>query len=542
MPDLRATFANTFWRIACEPARRRLSRALQDPAHAQRIVLRRILTLQRHTEFSRRHQLHHDMTPAEFQSAVPLSDYSSMGADIDRMLAGQPDILTSGKPIAFERSSGSTAAAKYLPFTNALRAEFSEAIRAWMGDLLARHPKVCQGPAWWIVSPLRQPRETTSGGIPVGLATDDEYLGPIERRLASWLWAVPPAIAHLTDLSDNLDWTLRFLIQCRGLRLISIWNPGFLTLLWQRFLENQDAILTQLETGTGPTDVPFLTKHLRADPRRAAALRAHSQLTPQHLWPNLSLISGWADCEAAPHAAEVRSLFPHATFQPKGLLATEGVITIPWGVHTAAGIPALHSHFLEFLEIPPAQIPSSSSDITQPRLIHQLQPGKEYAVILTTSGGLWRYRLGDLVRVEGQAAATPRLRFVGRCDDVCDLCGEKLHPQFVAHTLRHHVRGFHLLSPNRSASPPHYVLFIKDPHTSASVIDEALSANPHYAYARSAGQLGPLCLFLVQDPDPSAVFLRHCAVLGQRAGTVKPTALHRAPGWESVFSGHFMDT
>ncbi len=527
--EFRATTANTLWQAICEPARRRLARALTEPAAAQAATLGRILTQQRNTAFARRHSLHPDMSPEEFRRAVPVAGYSAHRPDITRMMAGEPDILSAGRPDAFERSSGSTAAAKYIPLTPALRAEFSEAVRAWIGDLLQRHPGVRHGPAWWVISPLRHPREITSGGIPVGLTSDEEYLGRWERRMASWLHAVPPAVARLTDLNENLDWTLRFLLQRPGLRLISVWNPSYLTLLWQRFLENSDRFLTLLSEGSGPGTAPSLQPHLRALPDHAAALRRIRNPVPQDVWPHLAVISGWADGEAGSAADTVRALFPHACYQPKGLLATEGVITVPWEDDCAAGVPALHSHFLEFLESP--------GDC--PRLVHELEPDRDYAVVLTTGGGLWRYPLGDLVRVDGRAGATPRLRFAGRCDDVCDLRGEKLHPEFVRNALSGLGGGFRLLAPCRETDPPHYILFTTDPDISDVSVERALAANPHYAHAREAGQLAPLRIFQVRNPDPSSVFIDHCVSLGQRAGTVKPVALHRASGWETCFDGRF---
>ena len=57
------------------------------------------------------------------------------------------------------------------------------------------------------------------------------------------------------------------------------------------------------------------------------------------------------------------------------------------------------------------------------------------AVIVTTGGGLWRYRLGDLVEVDGFVAATPSLRFIGRGASVSALCGEKLNETFVTRAI-----------------------------------------------------------------------------------------------------------
>jgi hypothetical protein len=265
-------------------------------------------------------------------------------------------------------------------------------------------------------------------------------------------------------------------------------------------------------------------------PERARILGRRSGLSPSDVWPNLAVISAWADGEAARDAEQARQLFGGAVLQPKGLLATEGVVTIPWEKDSAAGAPALNSHFLEFMESPDGPV----------RLVHELEEGREYEVLLTTGGGLWRYRLGDKIRTEGHAGNTPRLRWIGRCDDVCDLRGEKLHPRFVAEALAGLCHGFRMLAPCRETEPPHYILFVEQP-CAAGLVDDALQSNPHYAHARKLGQLGPIRVFRTRGSSPEESYLRRCVELGQRAGTIKPTALHRADSWERCFEGEFTD-
>jgi hypothetical protein len=530
MSKTAATIANSLWRMSCAPARRRLRQALLRPEEAQARVLQGLLAKHAGTYFGRAHGLRPGMSIAEFQQAVPPRGFDDFRPWIDQMKEGKPEVLCQDPVLAFEKTSGSTTAAKYIPFTGGLRAEFQEAVRAWMGDLFARFPAAAKGPAWWLVSPLRHPREVTAGGIPVGLPGDDEYLGRCERRIASWLWAVPPAVGTVPDLDTSLDWTVRFLLQEPELRLISVWNPSLLLLTWKRFIDRQDRFLAQLSDGTGPDGPPGLKAALRRMPERARELRRHSGLSPSDVWPNLAVISAWADGEAARDAEQTRQLFGGAVLQPKGLLATEGVLTIPWENDSAAGAPALNSHFLEFMESPDGPV----------RLVHELEEGREYEVLLTTGGGLWRYRLGDKIRTEGRAGNTPRLRWMGRCDDVCDLRGEKLHPRFVAEALAGLCHGFRMLAPCRETEPPHYILFVEQP-CAAGFIDTALQSNPHYAHARKLGQLGPIRVFRTRGSSPEESYLRRCVELGQRAGTIKPTALHRADGWERWFDGEFTD-
>ncbi len=490
MIGIKASIAGNLWRAVCEPARRRLGHALDDPTAAQQAVLQRILSNHADCGYGIEHDLCAGMTIKDFQSTLPIVRYVDLERWIERMKAGESDMLHRGRPSAFERSSGSTSGAKWIPFNDDLRHEFQEAVRAWMGDLCQRHPALTGGRAWWVVSPLAEPGAVTSGGIPVGLVSDDEYLGRCEKRLASWLRITNPAN---DNWQQGLERTAEQLVKARDLRLISVWNPSYLLLLWE--------IIVQRSGGT-------------ADPRE--------------VWPHLTIISAWADAGAATDAAKVRAIFPHATFQPKGLLATEGVITLPWRDDSLAGVPALHSHFFEFIEWPDGRC----------RLVHELEQGRSYEVLLTTGGGLWRYRLGDVVTMDGMAGNTPRLRFEGRADGVCDLRGEKLNPLFVARIFADVARGFSLLAPGAEAQ--HYVWFTQDVDLSPDLIDARLRENPYYHHAREIGQLSKVRKFLISDPSPQTIYLDRCRELGQRGGTVKVTALHRHSGWEKWFHGKFI--
>ena len=89
-----------------------------------------------------------------------------------------------------------------------------------------------------------------------------------------------------------------------------------------------------------------------SDARRKDALRtALRAATPgeRHaiLWPHLQVISCWTDANAAAPAAHVARLFPHARIQGKGLIATEGFISLPLAGHEGAAL-SVRSHFLEF--------------------------------------------------------------------------------------------------------------------------------------------------------------------------------------------------
>jgi hypothetical protein len=535
-----AWIANRMWLAAAAGDARRFRRALSSPAAAQAAVLRRILQANRACEFGRAAGFDHITSPAGFQRRVPPAGYDGYAPTIARMAAGETHLLTAEPVLIFELSSGSTAPAKLIPYTRRLRCEFQAGLAAWITDTFRRYPDFTHGPAYWSVTPLTGPPQRTPGGTPIGFEDDSAYLGPLGRMVEAAL-AVPAAVKRLGDMDSFRYATLRHLLAAAGLRLISVWNPTFLTLLLQALPRWWDALLADLAQGTLtlPGDLPSQAAHglrLRPAPDRAAAL---ARLDPTasdsyaKLWPRLGLISCWADGTAARFAGDLAAHFPQAVLQPKGLLATEAIVSLPW-VGAPAPVLAVTSHFLEF-----------EAEDGAVKLAHELARGDVYTVLVTTGGGLYRYRLHDRVEVVGYAAATPCIRFLGKSDRVSDWFGEKLDEQFVAGCVAQ-VCGetgiaprFTLVAPEEDAAGFAYVLYMEadtpPPLGLAAALDTALRANFHYDYCRRLGQLGPARVVPVQDG--AATYLTVCQGRGMKLGTIKPTVLDRLTGWTAAFQG-----
>jgi hypothetical protein len=174
-------------------------------------------------------------------------------------------------------------------------------------------------------------------------------------------------------------------------------------------------------------------------------------------------------------------------------------------------------------------------------LVHQLREHSSYSVIITTGGGLWRYRLGDVVEVDGFVGATPSLRFMGRGRSVSDLCGEKLAEAFVTRSIATACKAlgiapsFAMLAPEASSGQWHYTLFLDGdvPDELAVCLDRELRANPHYALCRDLGQLRPLECCQI----PGNAYEAYCKVSmeGWRLGDIKPRALSSGTDWRKHF-------
>ncbi len=538
----------------------RWRQAAGNAAAAQEETLLRILRANANPQYPIPNLFSQIHSIADFQRALPLVTYDDIAPWVERIAAGETGVLTSEAVRLLEPTSGSTAATKLIPYTDSLKAEFQRGIAPWVARTFLGQPQLFAGQAWWSVTPVTARNRHSSGGIPIGFEEEGEYFGRGQSRLIRALMAVPGGVKLISDAQSFRYVTLLFLLRSRSLRLISVWNPTFPMLVLAPLAECWPQLADDIARGTltPPSPLPsdlhaHLTGLVRPDARRAAEVRAACGAASfadddgraalhRRLWPRLGLISCWADGNAAGYAARLARLFPQARLQAKGLLATEGFVSFPLDGHPGHAL-SLRSHFFEFL---PAETGPDDSGVL-PRLAHEVEIGGQYEVVITTGGGLYRYRLGDVVEVVGRYRQCPLIRFVGRANAVSDWFGEKLHERHVSAALDDLLarRGwqplFVMLACDAEHPQPAYTLFIEQAGVSdeslrglVETVEARLLENFHYAYARRLGQLQPVRLCRVEGGALER-YIAACEARGQRAGDVKPTALHRGSGWVEVF-------
>jgi hypothetical protein len=514
----KTSLANTLWTVSNIPAWWKFCRSLRAPSIAQGNKLRQLIARNARTAFGIAHQFDTLRSYEDFTRRVPLANYDSLEPWIARICAGEQNILTRDRVTHLIPTSGSTGARKLIPFTRGLQREFNAAIGPWLVDLARRFPRILGGPSYWSITPVFGEQEKEFSAVSIGFESDTAYLGSRRQQLADAVMAVPRSVGRARDLEVFRFQTLLHLLRCRELRLISIWHPSFLALLLDSLPAMWDRLLAEMETG----------RLIAADPVRARQLRRLDPSCPGNFWPNLCLISCWGDGAAEMALSDLRKRFPETPIQFKGLLATEAFVTIPFRNNFPL---AIGSHFYEFLDAGGTILP-----------IESVREGEEYEMVVSTSGGLWRYRLGDLVRVVGMVENTPCLKFLGRVGNVSDQSGEKLSALFVANALAEIFRGspprFSLLAPDRDERGCRYVLYVEGEIQSrwTESLETALRKNPHYAYCRDLGQLLPLEMFVIDEGGFEA-FALHRAKSGARLSDVKPTALSTESGWSNVFTG-----
>jgi len=431
-------------------------------ARARKLL--RILRRNERTAYGLAHDFAAIDSVAEFQARVPVTTYEDYIPAIEAIRRGEPGVLTSEPVRLLHPTSGSTTARKLIPYTDSLRREFAGALRAWLSDLAAHFPGLKDGQAYFSLTPAGAPEEVTPGGVRIGFAEDTDYLGPSLGRAVAARLVWPRGLTPGMPMDDFWDATVEALRRASDIRFVSVWSPTFLLLLLD-----------------------------------------HARQPANRLLPRLEVVSCWADGNSRPSADALRKAFPGVYVQPKGLLATEGVVTIPL---EGVGKRLTTAHFFEF-RTPDGEM----------RLPGELRPGDTGEVVMTTSGGLYRYALGDVVHYRGECC----FDFIGRAG-VSDQCGEKLNEVHVGRVVGAD-RGFRLLAPE----PGGYVLYTDTPLVAAR-IDEGLRENFHYDHCRALGQLRQVRVVVVEDG--ARQYVDNCLRFGQRLGDIKPLCLSPRQGWE----------
>ncbi len=521
------------WRAAGARDDRAFRAALRQPAAAQARVLDRLLRAARRTAFGREHELAAVRGAAAFRAAVPPRTYDELRPWILRAASGEPRVLTRARVLRLLPTSGSAGAVKLVPWTATLSAEFLAAVRPWLAAVHRRHPAARRGAVYWSLSPPGPAPAVPGAAVPVGFASDASYLGTLGRFAFRRLQAVPPQTLAAPDPAGFWRATaLRLLAAC-DLAFVSVWSPTFLSVL---LAEVRGAWLELLG--------PLAAENAAGRARAAALRRAFGASGPgpgtwRAVWPGLAAVSCWTDGPSEGPARALADELGGVPIDPKGLLSTEAVVSLPYAAGTDP-VPALRSHFLEFLE----------EGGNTARGVEDLEAGGVYEAVVTTGGGLYRYRTGDLVRVTGRAGAVPTLRFAGRGGAVSDLCGEKLTEPFAREAVAAALRdagadaSFALLAPEGDGAF-RYVLFVapaaplSGAQPLAAALDARLRAGFQYDVARRLGQLGAPRVFRIDTARcrPDAVFLAEMERRGRRRGDAKPAALDREGGWQDRFAG-----
>ncbi|MDY6784454.1 MAG: GH3 auxin-responsive promoter family protein [Cyanobacteriota bacterium] len=454
-------FLIQLFRHLLAPAANKFLQALSDPKTTQKIVQQKIFNSFLSSEYGKSL----DIQSLDDWYRIPIIDYDDLHNWLEQQDRNSFSLLTP-EPILFcERTSGSRGAAKLIPYTKSLRRSFNQMFCIWAHDLITRGPSFSTGKTYFCISPsLGETDKRESAGI----ADDSDYLDGWLKYLMRPFWVSLPGLNRIRNVEEFKEKLCLALLVEEKLEIISIWSPTFFKVHLDYIQCHRERLRRQLGN-------------------RISVKRAQFLLEPAipwtKLWSNLKLISCWDSAHAKGQANILRSLFPGVLVQGKGLLATEAPMTIPL-IEALGCVPVLNEVFFEFED--------EEQNIYQ---LHEVEIGAIYAIIISQKGGLYRYRIGDRVRVTHFYRNTPCLEFLGRDRATSDLVGEKLREEFVAEVLESlQLEGSFCQTLIPVTQPKeHYLLLLdganESPDAIAKRLDAALMQSYHYRRSRHLGQL-----------------------------------------------------
>lgn len=327
--------------------------------HAEEIqlnVLRRLVQKAKNTEWGRQHGYADCQNYADYVRAVPVCDYDTLKGDIQRMREGQRNVLWPGRVRWFAKSSGTTNdKSKFIPVSaDGLRYIHFAGGRDSVACYLLRHPD----------SQLFSGKGLILGGSHVpNLNTPDSLVGDLSAilienipKVAERVRIPTKKVALMEDFEKKRDLIAREAVQSDVTNLSGV--PSWMLSVLNRVLEI-----------SGRSTLDTVWPHLEVFWHGGVAFtpyREHYQrlitLPGMHYMETYNASEGFFGLQDDPDDAAL-------------------LLMIDYGI------------FYEFIPMKDFGTPEA-----RPVPLWQVEPGMNYAMVISTSCGLWRYLIGDTVR------------------------------------------------------------------------------------------------------------------------------------------------
>jgi hypothetical protein len=391
---------------------------VNDARRQQLRVLKKLLKKARFTAFGQ--QYHFDQVllskhpGKKFQELVPIHDYNKIYTEWwIKTLDGTPDVTWPGKIKYYALSSGtSEAASKYIPVTNdLLRSNMVNYLRQLLS--IARYEDANM-------------KAMTKGFLMLGGTTD------LKKGKAGW---------YAGDLSGILAkkrpfWFQTFYKPGGRIAAISDWN-----LKLQEIVEQ------------APNwDIGYIVGVPAWCQMCMEMVMERYQLKNIHeIWPNFSFfVHGGVAFE--PYKKGFEKLLGKPIVYVENYLSSEGFIGYKTREHAKGMQLVLNNNiYFEFIPFDEKNFDSEGNPVAQPsiKMIHEVEEGKEYALLMSTNAGSWRYLIGDTVKFTDVERA--ELVITGRIKHFLSLTGEHL-------SVENMNKAIELVSEEFNISIPEYTV------------------------------------------------------------------------------------
>lgn len=356
---------------------------MKYPHDVQDEVLARLLQTARPTEFGRKYRFDEIVNYDDFARQVPVHSYERIFPYIERTMKGEQNILWPTEIKWFSKSSGTTnARSKFIPISNE--------------SLEECHFKGGKDLYCIYVNNYPETKIFSGRGLAIGGSHQVNELDPSSSSYYGDVSAV---------LMQNLPvWAQ--LIRTPSLEVALMSN-------WEEKIE-------KLARETVSVDVT----HIAGVPTWTVLLLQRVMEMQQkpvvEIWPNLEVFFHGA-VAFAPYRNLFKTLIPSDNMHYwETYNASEGFFGIQDQTHSEELLLMLdYGIFYEF-------IPMEESEDESPRAItlSEVEIGKNYAMVITTNAGLWRYNIGDTVKFTSKSPY--RIKISGRTKHFINAFGEEV--------------------------------------------------------------------------------------------------------------------
>ena len=510
-------------------------KATCQPLDYQQRVLMRILQANQESEFGQLHHFNAINSIEEFQSEVPLQNYSTLSPFIDKQISGEENILTKATPFYYARTSGTTGDPKFIPVITDTLKQHQRALAMFSYLQYRAQRQAFSGTLVAIPGPYEEGK--FDNGISYGSISGLMYTA-MPAHLKD-KYALPASVFSVEDYPLKYKLMLRLMLPQTNLSYLASANPTTFKKLQDDLNKNWETLLADLTNCSFhaldqlPENVrDDVTPLLKACPDRLKQLQELAlPVQFKDVWPNIRLVVTWTGGSCGIAVDHIKPSFPSdSVFMDLGFLSSEMRATITIDKSVLGGIPTLTDHFFEFIEV--RDYEQGQRDTLT---LSKLKVGKQYYLIVTTSAGLYRYFMNDIIEVTGTYNATPLLTFIQKGKGITNITGEKLSEQQVITAMECVKKNGNINIPFYLAlacvEQARYLLYVEisDQGLSESKIIELIEQqlykdNVEYASKRDSGRLQPLEVKIVKQGTAEA-YKQYCLDKGQRESQYKPLLL-----------------
>jgi hypothetical protein len=418
---------------------RRFDEATRDPRRTQTELLLGMLRRNADTEYGRRYNFASINSIADYQKQVPLITYADIQQDMEQVAGGAKNVFTAEDPVMFAQTSGTTGKPKFIPVTPTDQGRaHKDQMRTWLYHAQKAHPGILDFKVVSMVSPAIE--GYTESGVPFGSTSGHIYknMPGVVRRA----YSIPYEVFEIEDYQAKYYTIMRISLE-HDVHFLATANPSSILQLMDKANEYSEDLIRDIRDGTlsnhqdiEPAIRQLVEKRLRPNPKRAAQLdamrsRRDGRLVPGDYWPDLGLIGCWKGGTVGHYLEKFDPWFnPDGTrlvpVRDWGYLSSEARGSIPLSDEGSKGVLTVATNFFEFVAVDEVEAKPDNPESWPFLTAADLEMNGEYYIFVTTTSGLYRYDINDVIQVAGRYQQTPEIVFLRKGRGMTNITGEKL--------------------------------------------------------------------------------------------------------------------